>query len=634
MPVATGDAFRYITTSGTNVGESDATLIAPDSKGTLTIVGGFGITLTADAANRKITISNTGNGTGALTTITTQNSAGIYYPIFTRAPTGGDLNPATGTYQMSTMYYETTTDPLTYNPGTGTLSVVNLSLSGNLTVNGVTVTGTTGTGNLVFSNSPTFTGTISLPTVLIGPQANLTRFPNALASVSTTLAGIQQNEAGNIGLIAEAVAGGTNKNAGLYGVGYTAGTFSAAGVIGEGHVSATGDATSSVGVRGYATDTHSSGMNIGLYGNASGSSVGNYALYMGGGDIYNNGGATTWTMTGNMTFAGAYTVTIPTLSVTGHATLEGVTSTGATGTGKLVFDNAPTISGHPTIEGVTSTGATGTGKFVFDTAPTIAGGSHTGITSLGIRDTSAAFDVTLAATSSTTLTAGRTLTIDVVNAARTVKLGGNLTHGANFTTDSNAISIATTGSTSITLPTSGTLYGTASSSITSSQLATSMSDETGSGSLVFATSPTLSGALTLSPAAFEQVNVASTQATGTVNVDVKTNTVWYFTGNALANWTFNFRGDGSTTLETFMATSSQSLSVAFLVTQGVTAYYPSAFTIDGNASGGNGYTFSVKWLGGGAPSAGNASSIDSYTFTLIKTGAKTYTILASQARFA
>ena len=55
----------------------------------------------------------------------------------------------------------------------------------------------------------------------------------------------------------------------------------------------------------------------------------------------------------------------------------------------------------------------------------------------------------------------------------------------------NAISILTTGSTSVTLPTSGTLYGTATGSITSAQLATSLSDETGSGSAVFATSPTL-----------------------------------------------------------------------------------------------------------------------------------------------
>lgn len=70
------------------------------------------------------------------------------------------------------------------------------------------------------------------------------------------------------------------------------------------------------------------------------------------------------------------------LAVTGHLLLEGVTSTGATGTGNLVFSAAPTFtgtltaattsfSGHMTIEGVTSSGATGTGNFVFATGPTV-----------------------------------------------------------------------------------------------------------------------------------------------------------------------------------------------------------------------------------------------------------------------
>jgi fibronectin-binding autotransporter adhesin len=61
-----------------------------------------------------------------------------------------------------------------------------------------------------------------------------------------------------------------------------------------------------------------------------------------------------------------------------HVTVEGVTSTGATGTGQFVFDTSPTISGatltnHVTVEGVTSTGATGTGNIVFSASPTVTG---------------------------------------------------------------------------------------------------------------------------------------------------------------------------------------------------------------------------------------------------------------------
>lgn len=112
---------------------------------------------------------------------------------------------------------------------------------------------------------------------------------------------------------------------------------------------------------------------------------------------------------------------------------------------------------------------TGSGVLVFGTSPAlttpaIAGGTATGLTGLAIRDTSAAFDVTLAATSSSALTAGRTLTLDMVNAARTIKLQGNLDIGGTLTTaaafstsGANALTLTTTGATNVTLPTTGTL---------------------------------------------------------------------------------------------------------------------------------------------------------------------------------
>jgi hypothetical protein len=136
--------------------------------------------------------------------------------------------------------------------------------------------------------------------------------------------------------------------------------------------------------------------------------------------------------------------------------------------------------------------------------------------------------------------------------------------------------------------------------------------------------PTISRGILTS--AMESVTVANTQATGTVNVDLVTSSVIYYTGSAAANWAFNFRGDGSTTLNSLMSTG-QSITVAFLVTNGSTAYYPTSFTVDGT-------TVTPRWQGGVAPSSGNASSIDSYTFTLIKTGSGTFTVLGSQVRFA
>lgn len=60
----------------------------------------------------------------------------------------------------------------------------------------------------------------------------------------------------------------------------------------------------------------------------------------------------------------------------------------------------------------------------------------------------------------------------------------------------DALTLTTTDTTGVTLPTSGTLYGTATGSITSLQLLTSVSDETGTGVLVFGTSPTFTTKVT------------------------------------------------------------------------------------------------------------------------------------------
>ena len=124
----------------------------------------------------------------------------------------------------------------------------------------------------------------------------------------------------------------------------------------------------------------------------------------------------------------------------------------------------------------------------------------------------------------------------------------------------------------------------------------------------------------------EVATVSATAATGTINYDITTQSVLYYTSNASANWTVNFRGSSGTSLNTLMATG-ESISVTFLVTQGTTAYYNSAVQVDGSS-------VTPKWQGGSAPTSGNASSIDSYTYVIIKTGSAAFTVLASQTKFA
>lgn len=136
---------------------------------------------------------------------------------------------------------------------------------------------------------------------------------------------------------------------------------------------------------------------------------------------------------------------------------------------------------------------------------------------------------------------------------------------------------------------------------------------------------TITGPVLVGPE--ERTTVAATAATGTIAYDAITQGVLYFTSNASANWTLNIRGNSGTTLNSILAVGD-AITVTHLVTQGSTAYYNSAVQIDGSA-------VTPKYQGGTAFAAGNASSIDAYVYTVVKTAATpTYTVFASQTRFA
>lgn len=124
----------------------------------------------------------------------------------------------------------------------------------------------------------------------------------------------------------------------------------------------------------------------------------------------------------------------------------------------------------------------------------------------------------------------------------------------------------------------------------------------------------------------EPITVSATAATGSVQFDISTQAIVYYTSNATANWTLNVRGNSTTSLNSIM-NNGESLSLVFMVTNGTTAYYHANMMIDG-------LSVTPKWQGGSAPTGGNASSIDIYTFDIIKTASATYTILAALTGFA
>jgi hypothetical protein len=127
-------------------------------------------------------------------------------------------------------------------------------------------------------------------------------------------------------------------------------------------------------------------------------------------------------------------------------------------------------------------------------------------------------------------------------------------------------------------------------------------------------------------AILQTATITAAAPSATTDYDVITQVVQYYTTDATANFTLNFRGNSSISLASYMSIG-QSVEVVLLVTNGATPYYPNAFQIDGSA-------VTPKWITGVAPTAGNANSVDVYTFTIVETAAATFTVFATQNKFA
>jgi hypothetical protein len=254
-------------------------------------------------------------------------------------------------------------------------------------------------------------------------------------------------------------------------------------------VRAVGDnnSNSRIAMRGYSSNANSSSIRVTKFrGSAgtpqaplSGDSLGKFEL-AGYGTTSSDGYAQASfegvaTENWGATARGAKTL----IKVTPNTTTTQVTAVTVDQDSKATFAGALAVTGHTTFEGVTSTGATGTGKLVYDTSPTLvtpALGTPSALVGTNITGTATAFT------------------------ASNVTTNANLT-GA-VTSVGNATSLG---------------------SFTSANLAGALTDETGSGSAVFATSPTLVTPVLGTPTSGTLTNCTGLPNGGLVNSSISIN---------------------------------------------------------------------------------------------------------------
>ena len=257
-----------------------------------------------------------------------------------------------------------------------------------------------------------------------------------------------------------------------------------------------------------------------------------------------------------------------------------------------------------------TTPATGTVTSVTGTAPVVSSGGATPAISMAAATTSV--NGYLTSTDWTTFNNKGSGTVTAVSVASSNGFTGTSSGGATpaLTLTTSVTGVLKGNGTALSAATAGTDY------VAPGTATTFTATQTFSGSSsVFGTSLLTSN---------EAVNVVAAAPSATTNFYVQSGSVQLYTTSAANNWTLNIAFSSGTSMNTALATG-QSVTFTLVTTQGSTAYYNNAVTIDGTS-------VTPKWIGG-APTAGNASGLDVYRMACIKTGSATYTVLASLTQY-
>jgi hypothetical protein len=330
---STTDNVAYKGAGATTVTSTDAntiTITSVDTNTTYTqnassVTGGAGLNLvgsdsTTDTVSFKGAGATTVTRTDADTVTVTSTDTNTTYTYGAAATTGGANLTLTGS--------DATTNTVKVTSGTG------------VTVSDISATEiSVAIGQAVATTDSVTFNQVNATKALVGTTANFTDWPNAQFVASQADGG--DSHIYNMGVVGEGVAtlnDDTRWGVGVYGNGFTNGSARSSGILGDGSVTASGDTGAAVGVRGYATDTHAGGPNIGLYGNASGGLT-NYALYMVDGNMW-SGTAQSWSLPDNNASALSIDATNSTAGL-----IKVVTTTGAKGV---------TMAGKLDVAGITT----------------------------------------------------------------------------------------------------------------------------------------------------------------------------------------------------------------------------------------------------------------------------------------
>lgn len=123
----------------------------------------------------------------------------------------------------------------------------------------------------------------------------------------------------------------------------------------------------------------------------------------------------------------------------------------------------------------------------------------------------------------------------------------------------------------------------------------------------------------------EKATLRNTSASGTINFDILTSAIVYYTSASTGNWTINLRGSSSVPISSLLPVG-ECITFTLLATQGATGYYQTAFQIDGTP-------IIPKWQNGFVPVAGSINAVDIYTYSLVRTSSG-YSLFGAFTKFA